>query len=159
MFAIKNLTTIISPQWFLILNNLELAECMIPRDITTHWNSTFDMLDFAVEHITEINTITADHDIKLRQYELSEDNWNFACQLWDVLKVWFYSQFLSKSTLLTCYTIDIQKCNFILFQRDTQHCHCHPCHGSHRRASFHCCHWQQILSRNQGCPHNQQKDS
>jgi hypothetical protein len=36
------------------LNDLELAESMMPRDVrlTTRWNSTFDMLDFAVEHIT-----------------------------------------------------------------------------------------------------------
>jgi hypothetical protein len=83
----KNSTTIILPQWFLILNDLKLAERMMPRDVTTRWNSTFDMLDFAVEHITAINTITGDRDMKLRQYELSEDDWKFARQLRDVLKV------------------------------------------------------------------------
>ena len=75
------------PQWFSILNDLKLAERMIPRDVATRWNSTFDMLDFAVEHIAAINTITGDRDMKLRQYELSEDEWNIARQLWDVLKV------------------------------------------------------------------------
>ena len=47
----------------------------------------FDMLDFTLEHITEINTITGDRDMKLRQYELSEDDWDMARQLRDVLKV------------------------------------------------------------------------
>ena len=60
---------------------------MMPRDVITRWNSKFDMLDFAVEHITEINTITGDRDMKLRQYELSEDDWDMARQLRDVLKV------------------------------------------------------------------------
>jgi hypothetical protein len=60
---------------------------MMPRDVTTRWNSTFDMLDFAVEHIAAINTITGDRDMKLRKYELSEDDWNVARQLRDVLKV------------------------------------------------------------------------
>ena len=60
---------------------------MMPRDVITRWNSTFDMLDFAVEHITAINTITSDRDMKLRQYELSEDDWDMARQLRDVLKV------------------------------------------------------------------------
>ena len=83
----KNSTTIILPQWFSILNDLELAEHMMPRDVSTCWNSTFDMLNFAIEHIAAINTITGDRDMKLRQYELSEDDWNFARQLRDVLKV------------------------------------------------------------------------
>ena len=60
---------------------------MMPRDVTTRWNSTFDMLDFAVEHITAIDAITSDRDMKLRQYELSKDEWDVARQLWDVLKV------------------------------------------------------------------------
>ena len=86
-FAIKNSTTIILPQWFTILQDLKLAERMMPRDVTTRWNSTFDMLDFAVEHITAIDAITSDRDMKLRQYELSEDEWDVARQLRDVLKV------------------------------------------------------------------------
>jgi hypothetical protein len=86
-FAIKNSTTILLPQWFAVLQELKVAEQMMPRDVRTRWNSTFDMLDFAVEHHTAIDTITADRDMKLRQYELSEDDWNMARQLRDVLKV------------------------------------------------------------------------
>ena len=54
---------------------------MMPHDVRTCWNSTFNMLDFAVEHIEAINTITGDRDMKLRKYELSEDDWDMACQL------------------------------------------------------------------------------
>jgi hypothetical protein len=86
-FAIKNSTTIILPQWFAVLKDLELTERMMPRDVTTRWNSTFDMLDFAVEHITVIDAITSNRDMKLRRYELSEDEWDVARQLRDVLKV------------------------------------------------------------------------
>jgi hypothetical protein len=43
------------------------------------------MLDFAVEHITAINTITADRD--MRKYKLDEDDWEIARRLRDVLKV------------------------------------------------------------------------
>ncbi len=86
-FAIKNSTTILLSRWFSILHDLDTAKRMMPCDITTRWNSTFDMLDFAVEHITAINTITADRDMKLRQYELSEGDWAIARQLRDVLKV------------------------------------------------------------------------
>ena len=45
------------------------------------------MLDFAVKHIAPINVITSDREMKLRQYELSEDEWDVARQLRDVLKV------------------------------------------------------------------------
>ena len=80
--------TIILPQWFAILQDLKVAKCMIPHNVRTQWNSTFDMLNFAVEHITEINTITGDCNMKLRQYKLSEDDWSMAHKLWDVLKVY-----------------------------------------------------------------------
>jgi hypothetical protein len=45
------------------------------------------MLDFAVAHCEALNMINGDRDMKLRQYELSEDNWVIATQLRDVLKV------------------------------------------------------------------------
>ena len=64
-----------------------MAEKMIPRDVRTCWNSTFDMLDFAVTHVTAINTITGDRDMKLRHFELSEDDWDIARLLQDLLKV------------------------------------------------------------------------
>jgi hypothetical protein len=89
-FAVKNSTTIILLQWFAILQDLEISERMIPCDVTTRWNSTFDMFDFAVEHVTAIsaiNSITSNRDMKLRQYELSKDGWDVAHQLRDVLKV------------------------------------------------------------------------
>ena len=63
---------------------------MMPHDVRTRWNSTFKMLDFAVEHIETINTITGDCNMKLRKYELSEDDWDMAHQLQDVLKVHSY---------------------------------------------------------------------
>ncbi len=51
------------------------------------WNSTFDMLNFTVEYREVLDAITGDRDMKLRQYELSEEDWNIATQLHDVLKV------------------------------------------------------------------------
>ena len=60
---------------------------MMPRDVRTRWNSTYDMLDFAVDHREAIDSITGNQKMKLRQYELSEEDWEIATKLRDVLKV------------------------------------------------------------------------
>ena len=89
-YAIKNSTTILLPHLFSVLRDLDRPENMMPCDVTTRWNSTFDMLDFAIDHITAINFITADRNMNLRKYELSEEDWSIARQLRDVLKVFFF---------------------------------------------------------------------
>ena len=66
----KNSMTIVLPKWFTILQELEVAEWMMPHNVRT--------------------TITSNHDMKLRQYKLSEDDWDMGCQLHDVLKVCNY---------------------------------------------------------------------
>jgi hypothetical protein len=60
---------------------------MMPQDITTQWNSTYDMLKFAIMYHEALDTITGDQEMKLRQYEMDEDKWEIASQLCKVLKV------------------------------------------------------------------------
>ena len=86
----KDSTTIILPQWFTTLEDLDLGQRMMPRDVTTRWNSTYDMLEFAVEYREGIDSITGNLNMKLRQYELSEEDWEIATKLRDVLKVSFF---------------------------------------------------------------------
>ncbi|KAF8814220.1 hypothetical protein BYT27DRAFT_7082723 [Phlegmacium glaucopus] len=45
------------------------------------------MLDFAVEHWEALDLITGNQKMKLRQYELSEEDWKIAIKLCDVLKI------------------------------------------------------------------------
>ena len=62
----------------------------MPRDVTTRWNSTYDMLVFALEYRDALDSITGNQRMKLRQYELSENDWVIAGKLRDVLKVCSY---------------------------------------------------------------------
>jgi len=64
-----------------------LHQRMMPRDVTTRWNSTYDMLEFAIEYREALESITGNQRMKLRQYELTEEDWTIATQLRDVLKV------------------------------------------------------------------------
>jgi len=63
---------------------------MMPQDVTTRWNSTYNMLVFAVKYQEALKLITGNQKMKLRQYELTEEDWHIVGKLRDVLKVCFY---------------------------------------------------------------------
>jgi len=84
--AIKNSSTIILPQWLAKLEELGLKLRMMPRDVSTRWNSTFDMLDFALNYRVAIDEITSIRDFNLRKHELQDDEWEVAEKLRDSLK-------------------------------------------------------------------------
>src|SRR5258707_682615 len=90
---IKDSTTIILPQWFTTLEELMLRLRMMPRDVATCWKSTYDMLEFAIEYREALESITGNQRMKLRQYELTEEDWKIATFLRDVLKVRYHSTF------------------------------------------------------------------
>jgi hypothetical protein len=96
----KNSSTIILPQRYRILESLSLEARMIPCDICTHWNATYDMLDFAYQYKKAINKITDIRDMKLRRYEIEVHKWEIVQQLRDLLKVskycfWFLCRFFT----------------------------------------------------------------
>ena len=62
----------------------------MPRDVTTRWNSTYDMLKFAYTYSEPINKITGERSMKIRQYELKDHEWTIVEQLRDCLKVCFF---------------------------------------------------------------------
>lgn len=60
---------------------------MMPRNVSKHWNSTYEMLKFAYTYCQAIDKLTGDRDMKLQDYELSESEWGIVKQLRDCLKV------------------------------------------------------------------------
>ena len=84
-YAIKGSTMILLPRWKEILEELAtiaintkkklLSVHIMPRDVSTRWNSTYDMLKFAYSYHEAIDKITGDRAMKLRDYELLESEW------------------------------------------------------------------------------------
>jgi hypothetical protein len=96
-FAIKNFPTIILPKWNSIFEQMAvvskekgktpLSVRMMPRDVSTRWNSTFDMLDFAMTYRRALENLTGILGMGLRDYELSNNDWDIVKDLWDILEV------------------------------------------------------------------------
>ncbi|KAF8814887.1 hypothetical protein BYT27DRAFT_7038919, partial [Phlegmacium glaucopus] len=64
-YAIKNSTTLILPQWYALLGELGLPARIMPRDVSTRWNSTYDMIQFAIDYRSALDAITGERDMDL----------------------------------------------------------------------------------------------
>jgi len=64
-----------------------LGLCVMPRDVATRWNSTYEMLDFAYKYRRAFNEITGNRNMNMRTYELSNEDWKIVKGLAEVLKV------------------------------------------------------------------------
>ena len=82
----KNSTTLVLLKWYATLRELNLDARMMPRDVSTRWNSTFDMINFAVNYQEAIDSITDNRDMKMRKLELDATEWVIATELRDTLK-------------------------------------------------------------------------
>jgi len=71
--------------WFVMLEKLKLDA--MPHNMRTQWNSTYDMLEFAVQHWMAINDIAGNKAANLHQYELCDEEWTIAEQLCETLRV------------------------------------------------------------------------
>lgn len=80
-FKLKNSTTFLLPEWNDLLSAYGLDSHMMPWDVSTRWNSTYDMLEFAVQYCIAIDSITAVHDYGLHKYKLVPAKWSIAKEL------------------------------------------------------------------------------
>ncbi|THH29708.1 hypothetical protein EUX98_g4489 [Antrodiella citrinella] len=88
-FAMINSSTKLLPSWKKILAELKLKLRKMPRDVATRWNSTYVMLQFAVEYREGLEALTGDRANGLREVELDEEEWGLVTELRDVLKVFY----------------------------------------------------------------------
>ncbi|EIW54546.1 uncharacterized protein TRAVEDRAFT_132641 [Trametes versicolor FP-101664 SS1] len=86
-FKIVNSSTILLPAWKKRVAEAGLPERVMPRDVSTHWNSTYDMLIFAIKYCVVVDTVCADRELGLRKFELTTREWEIVSQLADTLKV------------------------------------------------------------------------
>jgi hypothetical protein len=75
------------PAWCVACAAHDQPTCLLPRDIKTCWNSTYDMLTIAFKYCTVIDDMTGNKALKLCQYELDDDKWEVVKDLLQVLKV------------------------------------------------------------------------
>ncbi|KAJ7263158.1 hypothetical protein B0H12DRAFT_988313, partial [Mycena haematopus] len=59
-FSIVNSSTKLLPKWRALCSQHGLNPRLIPRDVATRWNSTFDMLKVAIQYRPVIDAIVSD---------------------------------------------------------------------------------------------------
>ncbi|KAF9004428.1 hypothetical protein BDZ89DRAFT_909653, partial [Hymenopellis radicata] len=59
-FKIINSTTILLPRWRTLVAEYKLPNKVLPRDVSTRWNSTYDMLAAALKYKRVIREMTGE---------------------------------------------------------------------------------------------------
>ena len=86
--AIIRFTTKALPAWQSHCEHARLKPNLIPRDVVTRWNSTYDMLCFALRYRPAIDKITVDKKLsQFRKFELDDREWKVVEDLVSVLEV------------------------------------------------------------------------
>jgi len=89
-FKIINSPILLLPQWHTLLQHevpTQFHSCTLPRDISTHWNSTFNHLAAFIELETYVDKFTSAQDHGLRDLKLTKEEWECIKQLVKVLQV------------------------------------------------------------------------
>ncbi|KDQ49821.1 hypothetical protein JAAARDRAFT_142893 [Jaapia argillacea MUCL 33604] len=76
-FKIIHSTMKLLPVWHKIVVEQKLADWLMPGDVAMRWNSTYDMLEFALEYQKVLGIISSDRSMELREFELLNRD---ACQ-------------------------------------------------------------------------------
>ncbi|KAE9385923.1 hypothetical protein BT96DRAFT_840072, partial [Gymnopus androsaceus JB14] len=89
LFKIINSTTLLLPQWREQVANTEFKDCVLPRNVATHWNSTYDMLAAFVEMKGPVLTFLECSSNGMSDYLLSNEEWEAIGRLVSALNISF----------------------------------------------------------------------
>ncbi|KAJ7349859.1 hypothetical protein DFH08DRAFT_696385, partial [Mycena albidolilacea] len=131
-FGLINSTTIGLPAWRRACTKHRLRVRYIPRDVPTRWNSTYDMIVFAVRYKAAINEITGDRDLAYRIYDLSNNDWIIIEDMVFKRATLLFSSD-EKSTIAHVITT-MDKIDDILTSTIVSSSACRPIHNSVRKA-------------------------
>jgi hypothetical protein len=92
------------------------------------------MLRFVLTYRTAIDKITADKALKLRKYELDNDDWGVIEDLVCVLEVSLSSYLPNVHANDSSNCIALQESYPFLLERYCQHCSSDTCHGQARQS-------------------------
>ncbi|KIM57250.1 hypothetical protein SCLCIDRAFT_130856, partial [Scleroderma citrinum Foug A] len=80
-FKIINSLTVLLPAWDTACKEAGLSMKQIPRDVSTWWNLSFNMVDFIVDYHVPVDAVTNKRRLGLGNYALNEHEWKVLEQL------------------------------------------------------------------------------
>ena len=98
----------------------------MPRDVVTRWNSTFDLLEYALKHRKAVKLLTQRHELGLRKFKLADDEWVIIGQLHSVLKVSRCGDSVGWTNICKSNLIGPQGCYTFLLALNTEPFDGHP---------------------------------
>ncbi|KAF8718328.1 hypothetical protein AX14_011892 [Amanita brunnescens Koide BX004] len=75
------------PRWCELCKTWKKKDKNLPRDVHTRWNSTYDMLDVAIDYRDIIDHLCSEQEPGLRKFKLDPEEWLITTQLRNLLKV------------------------------------------------------------------------
>ncbi|KAJ3834418.1 hypothetical protein F5878DRAFT_518082, partial [Lentinula raphanica] len=85
-FKIIHSTTVLLPKWREHVADTKFKGRVLPRDVATRWNSTYDMMAAFLEMKTEVSEFLDRSSNRLSDFVLSEDEWEAIKDLVSILK-------------------------------------------------------------------------
>lgn len=86
-FKIINSTTLLLPRWRQHVSGTRFKDRVLPRDVATRWNSTYDMLAAFIEMKNEVSQFLDRSSNGLAEFLLTDDEWEAIAGLVSALKV------------------------------------------------------------------------